>query len=389
MLKSKIGYSRLGDGFESGKETGEMAVKGVVAPKLGMVYCSCKTDPSKLVEGLKISTGTIPLIGCTSSGMIMVPDGIITSEAGYSGMMIIDDPDMRVSVAGMAASDDARGLGKKIALEAIKKSGTKQRPSYMYMVASPKEEEEYLQGIQDVIGRVPLFGGSAADDTVAGDWKIICNDQVFSDGCAVAFFYTDKKIVTEYTGAYVETNNMAIITKVKDNRTLVELDGTPALEKYANWRGMDTKDLQGMNLLSETVLSPLGVKDPIGNLTVVRHPMVGNEDNSMNIGNKLVEGTCVVRLESSVDNLINSTKEAMVATNDKLAKKAGGYFLVHCGGRKLGIGERIEEVYNNIKSIAGDTPFIVIFTFGEYGYRENSANMCGGLMLSFTGFAEE
>ena len=49
-------------------------------------------------------------------------------------------------------------------------------------------------GIQDVIGRVPMFGGSAADDNVEGKWKIICNDKVFSDGVAVAFFYTDNEI---------------------------------------------------------------------------------------------------------------------------------------------------------------------------------------------------
>ena len=34
------------------------------------------------------------------------------------------------------------------------------------LIASPKEEEDYLMGIQDIIGRVPMFGGSAADDTV-------------------------------------------------------------------------------------------------------------------------------------------------------------------------------------------------------------------------------
>ena len=36
------------------------------------------------------------------------------------------------------------------------------------MAASPKEEEDYLKGIEDVIGRVPMFGGSAADNTVEG-----------------------------------------------------------------------------------------------------------------------------------------------------------------------------------------------------------------------------
>ena len=89
-------------------------------------------------------------------------------------------------------------------------------------------------GIQDVIGRVPMFGGSAADDTVEGNWKVFCNDQVFSDGVAVAFFYTDNDIVTSYTGAYRESDNYGLITEVKNNRTLVKIDGVSALKKYAD-----------------------------------------------------------------------------------------------------------------------------------------------------------
>lgn len=43
----------------------------------------------------------------------------------------------------------------------------------MYMVAPPGEEEYYLKGVSDVVGRVPLFGGSAADNTLAGEWKLL------------------------------------------------------------------------------------------------------------------------------------------------------------------------------------------------------------------------
>ena len=256
------------------------------------------------------------------------------------------------------------------------------------MVCSPAEEEFYLKGIKDVIGRVPLFGGSCADDTVSGEWQMFCEDKVFSDGCAVAFFYTDKRIVTEFTGAYDETEKRGIITKTNGNRVLAEIDGVPALTKYAEWMNTTESELMGMNLLSATVLHPLGIKDPLGDLTVIRHPMVGNEDNTMNVGNNLKEGTAVCLMETTVDGLINSTKDTMVKVKEKLDEKAGAYFLVHCGGRKLGIGDRMEEVYERVKAEAGDTPFMMIFTFGEYGYNEHSANTCGGLMLSFTAFGE-
>ena len=61
--------------------------------------------------------------------------------------------------------------------------------------------------------------------------------------------------------------------------------------------------------------------------------------------------------------------------------------LVHCGGRRAGIGDRIEEVAEGIRKAAGDVPYLVEFTFGEYGYESDDRNTCGGLMLSFTGFA--
>lgn len=386
MLKTNVGYSILNDSYRNGVETATKAKNGLNNPKVTLLFSSVLCEQEKLIEGVKSVVGPVPIVGCTSSSAIMVPDGIITAETGYSGAMMLDDNNLKVGVAGMEKDGDARKTGRKIALEAIKNSGTDVRPSYFYMVANPAEEESYLKGIQDIIGRVPMFGGSAADDTVEGKWKIFCNDKVFSEGCAVVFFYTDRKFVTEYTGAYNETSKMGIITKVSNKRRLEEIDGVPALKKYAEWRGLNPNELKEMALLSATITNPLGVKDPIGSLTVIRHPMVGNNDYSMNIGNDLEEGTAVIMMSATVDQLIASTSYAVKEVNSKLENNIGGYFLVHCGGRKLGIGDRMNEVHSAVKEACGDTPFLMIFTFGEYGYRSHSANTCGGLMLSFTGF---
>ena len=65
------------------------------------------------------------------------------------------------------------------------------------------------------------------------------------------------------------------------------------------------------------------------------------------------------------------------------------YILIHCGGRRMGIGERIPEVHKQLLREARGVPFLTAFTFGEYGYEEHSANICGGLMLSFTAFGKE
>ena len=387
MLKSSIGYSTDVNSFRSGEETATKAASGLRNPKVALYFTSSKYIEEEAVKGFRSVLGNLPLVGCTSSGAIITNDGVISSDNGFSGAMLLDDEALTIGVGGMAKQGDARETGRKIALEAIKNSGLLVRPSYFYMVANPAEEESYVKGIQDVIGRVPFFGGSTADDAVEGEWRIFCNDAVFSEGCAVVFFYTNKKIVTEYTGSYRETETRGIITKI-NGRTLLEIDSVPALKKYGEWRNINPENLKGLNLLSATILNPLGVKDPTGRVTLIRHPMVGNDDYSMNIGNDLAVGTCVTMMQTTVDELIDSTKTVVSTVKEKLNSKVGAYFLVHCGGRKLGIGDRITEVYDNLSSVCRDVPFMTIFTFGEYGYSEHSSNSCGGLMLSFTAFGK-
>ncbi|MBO5138527.1 MAG: FIST C-terminal domain-containing protein [Bacilli bacterium] len=397
MLKSKVGYSMNEDSFQSGAATAKNASLGKDT-KLSFLFSSCNYDVKEVVKGAKSVTDA-PIIGCTSSGGIIVPEGIVTSSTGFSGMMSISDNDLTVGVACHEAGKNARQIGRKVALEAVANAKTDMAPSHFYMVASPKEEEEYLMGIQDVIGRVPFFGGSAADDTVEGNWKIICEDKVFTDGVAVAFFYTQNDILTEYTGAYRETSNAGLITEVKDDRTLVTIDGVSALTKYANWIGVSPRDLKGQNLLSASITRPLGVKDPLGNLTVIRHPMFGNDmgtkttdDDTITLGNKAVEKTAIIQLEATVDELIDSTGNTLKELRKNLTtdiSEPAAYLLIHCGGRKLGIGDRLNEVHKQLVRESKDVPFICAFTFGEYGYSNHSANACGGLMLSFTGFSKE
>lgn len=394
MLKSKVGHSINPDSFVMGLEAAKEATKNLTNVKLNFLFTSVKSDLKKVVKGVESAT-TAPIIGCTSSEGIIVPDGYINSENGYAGILSLNDSDMVVGVACHEAGRNPRAIGRKVAIAAVENAKTTRAPAYFYMVASPKEEEEYLMGIQDVIGRVPMFGGSAADDTVEGNWKIICNDKVFTDGVAVAFFYTDNEIITSYTGAYKETENIGLITEVKNDRTLVSIDGVSALKKYAHWINVSPTTLKDNNLLFASITKPLGIKDPLGNLTVIRHPMFGNDmgtrttaDDTITLGNKVVPGTAVIQLEATVDDLINSTGNTLKTLRKTLYTDAGAYVLIHCGGRRVGIGDRIEEVHKQLLRESKGVPFITAFTFGEYGYDEHSANICGGLMLSFTAFGK-
>ena len=128
--------------------------------------------------------------------------------------------------------------------------------------------------------------------------------------------------------------------------------------------------------------------DITGKVTAIRHPMAANDDLSMNIGAQLVEKTAVIQMEMTPDEMVAANPKTVKEVDAMLEGGADSYFLVHCGGRRLGLQleGKEAEIYPAVKEVTGDKEFLMVFTFGEYGTAEHSANTVGGLSLSFTGF---
>ncbi len=387
MFNANVGSSTLKDSFEAGKEAAIFAKKDSKNIKLAFMYSSVEHDQEELLKGASKILNNVPIIGNTSYTGVITPNGFITGDT-FVGIMTFSGDDLAVGISGVKKSIGARETGQKAALLALKNSGKKQVPNYFYMAATPGNEELYLKGITDIIGRVPFFGGSAADNTVEGKWKVFTNDNIFSEGLSVAFFYTDNFFANNFTECYRETNNVGVITKVLKNNTLVEIDKTPAIKKYAEWISKDPSKLMGGNLLSETILTPLGVKDRLGDLVAIRHPMFGNSDFSISLGNYIATNTAVIQMECTEDDFINSIETALNDLKRRFDGEIAAFHLAHCGGGKAVIANRMDEVYEKIKKCTSSIPFIVEFTFGEYGFYEDGNNTCGGLMLSLSAFGK-
>ena len=385
-MKTKVGYSQNPDAYSCGLESAKMA--NLNNCKLGLLFTSCVMDQKEIIRGIR-EYSNAHVLGCTSSAAICTHDGYLNAETGYAGIMGFDAEGVKVGVAGRAikTGEVAREVGRELARKAMEELGEK--PDYFFMSASPKEEEDYILGVQDVIGCVPVFGGSAADNTVEGKWSIICDDEVFADGCAIALFKTNGVMANIYTGQFHETDNVGIMTKVVNDRTLVEIDGEAAVSKYCKWTGKTEEEVAGGNLLAATIFNPLGVKDITGRVTAVRHPMAANDDLSMNIGARLIEKTACIQLHMEPREMVDANPKTVKELNAKIGG-ADSYFLVHCGGRRLGLQlEGLEqEIYPTVKEACADKEFLMVFTFGEYGSCEHSGNTVGGLSLSFTAFKE-
>ncbi len=384
-MQSYVASTTAASAAAAGKEIAEKVRAALSDAVLAFVYGSADYDSAELITTLHSELPSTAIVGNTSFTGVITPEGFIGGDTPFVGVLALGGADVEVGSAGAPrGSESPRETGARLAREAMAAAGKTTPPDYWYMAASPAEEEYYIKGVTEVIGRVPYFGGSAADNEIAGKWWLYSGGEVFQDGCVIAFFYTETPFTNEFTGAYAETANFGVVTKMRGDRDIVEIDGTPALDKYAQWRGMEVSDLMGGDLLVASIVAPLGVKDRLGDLTAIRHPMAGNDDHSISVGAKVVEKTCVICMDGDVDCLVGSCATVADELKQKAAVKPAAYHFVHCGGRRAAIADRIDEVAREFIEAADGVPFIVEFTFGEYGYEDDGLNTTGGLMLSFT-----
>ncbi len=385
-MKSFVATSKAATAAEAGKEVASKIAGGIDGAKVAMAYGSCDYDSKELLAAIAAELPGVPVLGNTSFTGIITPDGFVGGDDPFVGILALGGDDVVIGTAGAARDTDdcPRKIGKKLAEAAMAAAGKDCAPDYWYMAASPAEEEYYIKGVTEVIGRVPFFGGSAADNSIEGNWMLYSGTDAFADGCVVAFFYTDAPFTNKFTGAYAETDKFGVVTKMDGDRGIAEIDGKPALDVYADWRGMSTDKLMGGDLLVESIVAPLGVKDRMGDLIAIRHPMNGNDDHSIAVGAKVSEKTCVICMDGDVDVLVGSVAKTAGELKEKAGAKPAAYFFVHCGGRRAAIAERIDEVADAFIAEADGVPFLAEFTFGEYGYEDDGCNSIGGLMLSFT-----
>ena len=123
MLKTKVGYSTSIDSYTKGLETANMSLNEMIDTKLGLVFTSYNDNIEEIIKGIR-SISNIPIIGGTSSGGVLVNDGIIESPNGFASMMSLSDPTLTIGVAIHEASTHPRSVGRKVAMEAVENDRT-------------------------------------------------------------------------------------------------------------------------------------------------------------------------------------------------------------------------------------------------------------------------
>ena len=225
---------------------------------------------------------------------------------------------------------------------------------------------ELVRGIESVVQhKIPVTGGLAGDGIRFLSTLVGLNEQPESGNIvAIGFYGNSIKISHGSMGGCEMFGPEKTITRSVSNE-LFEINNVNALDLYKQYLGKYAEELPGSALLFPLSIKLPGVNDPIVRTIL----SVNNESKSMIFAGDLPEGAKVRFMKANFDKLIDAASDAALKSLVQFkAEPPKLSILISCVGRKLILGDRVDEEVEAVKNVFGETTVVS----GFYSYGEIS-----------------
>lgn len=225
---------------------------------------------------------------------------------------------------------------------------------------------ELVKGMHSVIrDDIPITGGLAGDGADF-NYTLVGLNEIPTQGriLAIGFYGHHFKVAHGSFGGWEPFGLEKTVTKSIAN-VLYEINGKNALKIYKEYLGKYASQLPGSALLF-----PLSIQLVDQDQHLVRTILsIDTENSSMIFAGDIPEGSKVRFMKANMDKLVDaaSTAASVALTSFDNIKPAVA-LLVSCVGRKLVLGERVDEEVEAVAEILGDKVKIA----GYYSYGEIS-----------------
>ncbi len=361
-------------------------------PDFLVVNASVNCDLNAVVAEAAL-VGSTSLHGATSCLGVMTNAGMCGRSGNGLGYFAVWDREGAYGSALRPFSGNPEQASENAVKAALAEAGRQgETPALVWVSSTPGFEEEVIAGIEKIVGRtVPIVGGSAADNTVSGEWSIFGADTVLAEGVVVSVLFPSVEIAANFQSGYAPIGQSAEVTKAQGRR-IYELDGRPAVDVYAHHSDLELPKPRGTetSILSQSSFNPLGrelaeIADVKFHLLL--HPAVHHDDASISLFANVEEGDVLHFMEGSSDSLTRRAARTARQTTGVLNSEVSGALVIYCAGCMLSVLDRMDEVASGLDEALGQRPFLGVFTFGEQGQAANQENCHGNLMISCVTFS--
>lgn len=353
----KIDQGWFTDTFEDVSRTDQITDKN--GQVLVFVLGSINTD-DRWYTFLRSKYPKAAIISCSSSEVI-IGQSMLEKNVGYTAIQFDCTP-FRVNQLKIDDSKTIFEAGKRLVEPLVQEDLT---CVLLFSDGKSINGSEMISGVNSALDQhVIITGGMASDgaqfiSTTVGYNEVPKNNQLV----AVGLYGDSISVGFGSKGGWDAFGPRRLVTKSSGN-ILYELDGKNALELYKKYLGERADHLPGSALLFPLAL----YKENITNYLVRTVLDVNESDSAMVFAGDIPEGSQVQLMKANFDRLIDGAAESAEQGLSTLSsEKAEFALLISCIGRKLVLGQRVEEEIEVCSSIFGESTILTgFYSHGEF-----------------------
>lgn len=309
-------------------------------------------------QNLRSSFPLATLAGCSTSGEIHQES--VKDHSASVAVVKFDQTQIRFAAKTIQTSTESTEVGQVLAEQL---NAPDLRAILIFSDGLNVNGTELVQGFNQVLPpSVTISGGLAGDGSDFKTTWVIDQGKPCSHMVSAVGLYGDAvKISCGSKGGWDTFGPKRKVTKAARN-VLFELDGKPALAVYKEYLGEQAKELP-----SSALLYPLALEsDFMNRKEIVRTVLAINEDDqSMTFAGDIPEGSFARLMVANFDRLIDGAGDA-ASDLDHSSDSTSLCIAISCVGRKLILGERIEdETEMTLEQLSGQTTQIGFYSYGE------------------------
>lgn len=223
---------------------------------------------------------------------------------------------------------------------------------------------ELVNSLNQFKNKEVLTTGGLAGDEYKFNETLVGLNNIPSEGNIVAIgFYGDRlKVGFGSKGGWDSFGPERLITKSKGN-ILYELDNQNALDLYKKYLGEAAEELPSSALFFPLSIKAEGTKEPLVRTIL----SICEETKSMTFAGNMPQGTIAQMMKHNADRLIGGAEQAAEnCMNNKNNEEPELAILISCVGRRIVLGQNVDEEIEVIRDQFGDNTIIT----GFYSYGE-------------------
>ena len=307
------------------------------------------------------------IVYCSTSGEIQ--DIEVYENSLSITAMDLEHTEIQTTVCNISETGDSYQVGQDLA-----KYLTKDNLRHVMVFSDGQlvNGTELSRGFNETLPEGVMLTGGLAGDGTRFEKTLIGLDNNLKEGNIVAVGFYGERWAVGFgsSGGWIPFGLERKVTRSEGN-VLFELDGQPVLGLYKEFLGDQAHLLPGAALRF-----PLSITTRHDNRTVVRTILSIDEDEqSMTFAGDVPEGSYARFMRASFDELVTGATQA--AENSMSSQDLGEAELaicVSCVGRKIVMGQHIEDETEAIRDVIGEYPAITgFYSYGELAPPTDSA----------------